>query len=305
MTRLDIQLSITSEVSINAGVRLPGTPGPMTYWKAPDGIRLAGDQWGNPEAPLVILLHGGGQTRHAWKKTGSNLAEGGYFAVAPDMRGHGDSDWSPEARYGADALVQDIRSIIAQLEKTRAILVGASKGGSIALRAVGQAHIDAAALVLVDIAPKVDEGSISKIFDFMGSHAGGFDKLEDVAAAISKFQPHRKSTGSLQGLAKNVRLGLDGKYRWHWDPRYGEIIKDRSDRQQVLEECARNLSIPTLLVRGGLSDVLSEEDARRFLGLCPHAEYVSITNAAHMVVGDRNDRFGKAVVEFLGRVVPV
>ena len=82
--------------------RLPGVPEPMHRWTAAEGVRLAGDSWGNPAGPLVILLHGGGQTRHAWKGAGETLGARGYHVVAFDARGHGDSDWSPTATYGDD-----------------------------------------------------------------------------------------------------------------------------------------------------------------------------------------------------------
>jgi non-heme chloroperoxidase len=80
---------------------------------------------------------------------------------------------------------------------------------------------------------------------------------------------------------------------------------DFTKREERLEECARSLNLPTLLVRGGLSDVLSEEGAQRFLELCPRAEYVNVAGAAHMVAGDRNDNFANAVIDFLQRTVPV
>jgi non-heme chloroperoxidase len=75
--------------------------------------------------------------------------------------------------------------------------------------------------------------------------------------------------------------------------------------RERLRECADTLTLPTLLVRGGLSDVLSEEGAQSFLAQCPHAEYVSVENAAHMVAGDRNDIFADSVIEFLSRAAPV
>ena len=110
----------------------------------------------------------------------------------------------------------------------------------------------------------------------------------------------------LDGLAKNVRLGDDGRYHWHWDPQaVGNRNVDLAQRQVRLEACARNLTLPTLLVRGGLSDVLTEEGANEFLGLCPQAEYVNVEGAAHMVAGDRNDIFSGAVLEFLSRMVPL
>jgi non-heme chloroperoxidase len=81
--------------------------------------------------------------------------------------------------------------------------------------------------------------------------------------------------------------------------------RDMEARTRRLEDCARALKLPVQLVRGGLSDVLSEEGAQAFLEMCPHAEYVNITDAGHMVAGDRNDVFATAVVDFLYRTVPV
>ena len=108
---------------------------------------------------------------------------------------------------------------------------------------------------------------------------------------------------SLDGLAKNVRLGSDGKFRWHWDPRYRAGSRNMQQREARLDACARRLSLPTLLVRGGLSDVLSEAGTRQFLAVCPHSEYVNVPSAGHMVAGDRNDVFGRSLIDFLGRAI--
>ncbi len=290
---------------MSAGKRLPGTPEPMHYWSGIGGIRIAGDSWGDPDGPLVILQHGGGQTRHAWKGAGETLGAAGYHAVAFDARGHGDTDWAQDGIYGSDAMVQDLKLVIAALGNRRPVLVGASMGGGTSLVAVGEDHVDATALVLVDIAPRIEKEGTDNIDAFMGQKPDGFESLEEVAAAIATYQPHRKRPSNLDGLAKNVRLGLDGKYHWHWDPRFRVGRHDLTTRQMRFEACARNLKLPTLLVRGGLSDLLSEDGARDFLTICPHSEYVNVTGAGHMVAGDRNDVFGTAVIEFLHRVVPV
>jgi non-heme chloroperoxidase len=171
--------------------------------------------------------------------------------------------------------------------------------------AVGEDHVDATALVLVDIAPRIELSGVDKIRTFMTQKPDGFDSLEEVADAIASYQPHRPRPRTLDGLAKNVRLGEDGKYHWHWDPKTRMREANFEAREARLEECARNLNLPTLLVRGGLSDVLSEEGAQRFLELCPRAEYVNVAGAAHMVAGDRNDNFANAVIDFLRRAVPV
>ncbi len=290
---------------MSAGRRLPSTPEPMHYWHGSDGLRLAGDAWGDPKGPLVLLQHGGGQTRHAWKGAGETLGTAGYYAVAFDARGHGDSDWDPAGQYGQDVMVADLQRLIADLGDRQPVLVGASMGGGTSLVAVGEGDVDALALVLVDIAPRIELVGVKKIQAFMSQKPDGFASLEEVADAIASYQPHRKRPTNLEGLGKNVRIGEDGRYRWHWDPRFRQGKRNIEQRQARLEECARNLSLPTLLVRGGLSDILSEEGAASFLELCPRAEYVNVEGAAHMVAGDRNDIFANAVIEFLRRTVPV
>ena len=277
----------------------------MHFWEGFGGLRLAGDSWGDPNGPLVLLQHGGGQTRHAWKGTAELLKTSGYFIVAFDARGHGDSDWASDGVYEQDVMVQDLKCVVTALGNRRPVLVGASMGGGTSLVAVGEDHIDATALVLVDIAPQIEAEGVGNIDAFMNQKPEGFSSLEEVAEAISKYQPHRKRPPNLDGLAKNVRLGTDGKYRWHWDPRFRTGHHDFDRRQKRLEGCAAKLTLPTLLVRGGLSDLLSENGAQAFLNLCPHSEYVSVADAAHMVAGDRNDIFSNAVIEFLSRVVPV
>jgi len=290
---------------MSAGRRLPSTPEPMHRWTGSGGVTIAGDSWGDPDGPLVVLLHGGGQTRHAWKGTGETLGRAGYHAVALDARGHGDSDWAPDGNYTQDAMVADLQAVLEALGDPRPVLVGASMGGGVSLVAIGEDHIDATALVLVDIAPRIEPEGVEKIGAFMTQKPEGFASLEEVAAAIASYQPHRPRPRQLDGLAKNVRLGDDGRYHWHWDPRFMGRQRDPAIREDRLEACAARLTLPTLLVRGGLSDILSEEGAQAFLQLCPHAEYVNVTGAAHMVAGDRNDIFANAVVDFLQRVVPV
>ncbi|MEM7407949.1 MAG: alpha/beta hydrolase [Pseudomonadota bacterium] len=289
---------------MSAGERLPGTPIPQHVWTGAGGVRIAGDTWGVPGNQLVVLQHGGGQTRHAWKGAGETLGEAGYHVVAFDARGHSDSDWAPEEHYGVEYMVQDLIAVVAALGSARPILVGASMGGGTSLVAVGEKHLEAAALVLVDMAPRLEPEGTAKIHAFMSQKPDGFDSLEEVAAAISNYQPHRKRPRTLDGLAKNVRLGADGKYHWHWDP-VRRNNRGMAQYRARLGAAADHLDLPTLLVRGGLSDVLSEEGAQSFLKQCPHAEYVNVQNAAHMVAGDRNDIFATSVIEFLQRTVPV
>jgi len=290
---------------MSAGERLPGTPVPMHRWDGHGGVSIAGDTWGDPDAQLVMLLHGGGQTRHAWKGAGETLGKSGYHAVAFDARGHGDSDWAATSEeYAPDCMVEDLACVAKALGSDRPILVGASMGGGTSLLSIGLDKVDAAALVLVDMAPRIEPKGSRKIQEFMNQKPDGFDTLEEVAEAIANYQPHRKRPRNLDGLAKNVRLGANGKYVWHWDPKRRAGQRINGDYRDRLSAAADTLSLPTLLVRGGLSDVLSEAGAQSFLQQAPHAEYVNVKNAAHMVAGDRNDIFADSVIEFLKRVAP-
>ena len=277
----------------------------MAFWNGANGVRIAADYWGSERGPPVILLHGGGQTRHAWKNAGEALGAAGYFAVAYDARGHGDSDWSPDGQYGLDPMIEDLRCVVDALGKGRPALVGASMGGVSSMAAVGEGRVDATALVLVDVAPRIEKEGVDRIAAFMGQKPEGFDSLEEIAEAISRYQPHRRRSNDLSGLAKNVRLAANGKYRWHWDPQIRARRIDIEERRRRLEACAPRLTLPTLLVRGGLSDLLTEEGVRDFLRLVPHSEYVNVRDAAHMVAGDRNDVFASAVIGFLARTVRV
>ena len=216
----------------------------------------------------------------------------------------GTSDWAPEDAYSLDDMVADLCCVIEALGDKHPILVGASMGGATSLVAVGEGKVDARALVLVDMAPKIEAQGRREIQAFMNQKPEGFDSLEEVAEAIANYQPHRKRPRTLDGLAKNIRLGKDGKYHWHWDPARRRAWREDDGRRERLSACADRLTLPTLLVRGGLSNVLSEEGAQSFLKQCPHAEYVRVENAAHMVAGDRNDNFAGAAIAFLERVVP-
>lgn len=274
------------------------------------GLRLAAEAAGDSTAVPVILLHGGGQTRHAWAGTAESLAGAGYYALTYDARGHGDSAWSEEGHYSADAFVADLHCVIDRLGRPP-VLIGASMGGLAALVALGEASPDSArALVLVDIAVRLERDGVSRVLDFMRQgQAEGFASLDEAADAIHQFNPHRPRRRGTEGLKKNLRLRANGRWYWHWDPRYLDgANRDRGGEALVQEErretAARCIRVPTLLVRGGMSDVLSAAGARALRDLIPQAELVDVTEAGHMVAGDRNDLFGDAVIDFLSRHAP-
>ncbi|MBF6158746.1 alpha/beta hydrolase [Nocardia cyriacigeorgica] len=263
------------------------------------GIELAADRYGPAEGPLVVFLHGGGQTRHSWKQTGAKLAATGMRVVTLDARGHGDSQWSAARDYRRETMVEDLIEVLGQLGGP-AVVVGASMGGITGLLATAVPGGDQiSALVLVDIVTRPEPEGVQRVLDFLGKHRDGFDSLDEVADAVAEYMPHRPRPDNTDGLRRNLRQ-RDGRWYWHWDP---DMLADRAeDPSEItgrMEEVARTLTIPVLLVRGLQSDVVSAEGAAAFQELVPHARMVEIGGAAHTAAGDDNDAFTDAVAEFI------
>ena len=269
-----------------------------------EGLHLAGDLWGNDADWPVLLMHGGGQTRYAWGDTARVLAEHGWKAISIDLRGHGDSEWALNGDYSFTAYAADCVAIADQLGQPP-VLVGASLGGVAAMLAEGGSdRVVSAGLVVVDITHRSNPEGIQRIRDFMSSGLEGFASLEDAAEAIAAYTPNRPKRMNPAGLMKVLRQRRDGRWYWHWDPQFlehGRTEVPREDFQALFEAALRNIRVPTLLVRGLLSDVVTEEGVQDFLEKIPGAKLADVGDAAHMVAGDQNDVFSQAVVEFLER----
>ena len=209
-------------------------------------VGLAADRWpGDGSRPAdVVLLHGGGQTRHSWKGTAERLAADGWGVVAVDLRGHGDSDWHPQQDYTLSGLVEDLLAVVALLD-VPPVLVGASLGGYTALAAAGENPVLASGLVLVDVVVNVEPAGVRRVREFMTARPDGFATLEEAAARIA---------------------------------------------------------IPTLIVRGLCSDVVSAAGVDDMLVRIPLAQVVEVATAGHMVAGDENDPFAAALAGFLDRL---
>ena len=282
-------------------------------FRGAEGLSLVADEWNNPDVtqqsgqefdssrPSVLMLHGGGQNRFSWKDTGQILASQGLHVVALDSRGHGDSDRSPAANYTVEALSADTCEVLRQIGRP-VVLVGASMGGLTGILAAQEAGPDSVQrLILVDVVPRYEKDGSARIRDFMFSHVHGFDSLEEAAEAVATYLPHRTKPRSTDGLKKNLRQ-RHGRWYWHWDPAF--LTKPDEDpfvRVDLLEQAAMNLSIPILLIRGKLSDVVSEEAVEDFLKKVPNAEFAELTGAGHTAAGDDNDAFSEVVVQFVLR----
>ena len=184
-------------------------------------------------------------------------------------------------------------------------IVGASMGGGTALFGVS-AGFRPRALVLVDIAPNVARSGMQRVRDFMASGLEGFASLEEAADAVAAYNPSRPRPQNTSGLKRNLRQRPDGRWYWHWDPGMLDIDIDeeRAKMARTFDSLGAGSAVPTLLVRGLQSDVVTEQTVEELRWRVPQMEIADVSGAGHMVAGDRNDAFNRAVIDFLIRHMP-
>ena len=272
------------------------------------GVRIVADRLGDPLAPAVVFLHGGGQTRRSWGRAAAAVAARGWQAITVDLRGHGESDWSKDGDYRVTSFAGDVIEVLRHLPP-RPVIVGASLGGFTAMLLAGELSPAAVrAVVLVDIVPNMDPSGATRIHSFMSDRmTSGFASLEEVADMIEEYNPNRRRPTDLDGLRTNLRR-RDGRWYWHWDPKFIDGTSARPpievtevDRMHGAIEAILRNNVPMLLVRGQMSDLVTKERADEFISRFPEIDFVDVGGAGHMVAGDRNDIFAGAVMEFLAR----
>lgn len=268
-----------------------------------DGVKLVADIGGRDNDTAIVLLHGGGQTRHSWTKAFNHLINSGHHVINFDARGHGDSDWSSSAAYSLADRANDLATIAAKL-KTPFVLVGASLGGATSIQAIYEG-LRPAALVLVDIVPEPEFKGINRIISFMREHQNGFASLEEAADAVAAYSTDRPCPRDPSGLQKNLRKRSDGRLYWHWDPL---ITKEKpSVHHEQIQRATQALvdldDMPVLLVRGLSSDVVSDASVAAFQARLPRLQVIDVAGAGHMVAGDKNDVFNEAIQKFIAQVL--
>jgi pimeloyl-ACP methyl ester carboxylesterase len=268
---------------------------------ADDGVLIVGDAAGDSGSSTIVLLHGAGQTRHSWDAARDALAASGYYVIAYDARGHGDSGWSADGMYSYALRASDLRSVLRGASEPVA-LVGASMGGITCLQSIIEG-LRPSALVLVDIVLRPDRRGVARIRDFMRANPSGFANIEEAADAVAAYNPNRPRSQNPGGLMRNLRQAADGRLYWHWDPRIlpPNLEDDMESMERLIEGVRIAPKQPTLLVRGARSDVVSEASVSDFRELMPGIEVHDVAAAGHMVAGDSNDRFNKAILRFLDR----
>jgi non-heme chloroperoxidase len=265
-----------------------------------DGLTLTGEAFGDPAAAPVLFFHGGGQSRAAWLGSARTVGQAGFHGIAFDLRGHGDSDWAPDGDYLLDAFARDIERLIERFDR-EVTLVGASRGGQAALVG-GSRHPDRVRLImLADVAPLMRDDGVDGIRKFFAEGASGFASLDEAADSLSRHLGQSR-IGDAHRLARAMRLDPAGRWHWRWDPATGkrEFLNPPSEGEAVLSAAARVTS-PVVLVRAGLSHLVTDEGVARFHELAPQLEVITAPGVGHMFTADRNDAFAAHLLDQLGR----
>jgi pimeloyl-ACP methyl ester carboxylesterase len=266
-------------------------------WVADDGVALAAEEVLASNDASVLFAHGFGQTRQSWSGAQSALASEGIGSIAWDMRGHGESGRNPEAlQYKAEQFAEDVYLASKQF-KQKPLLVGASMGGLTGMMAQAQ-HEAFSALVLVDVTPRWEIAGVARIMAFMNAFPDGFDSYEHAADVIANYLPQRRERKNSKQL-KFLLREHQGRFYWHWDPRMlSEFVENSEHLQDGIRKAARQIKVPTLLISGGKSDIVSTQTVADFLQLVPHAQHHYLPDATHMVAGDDNDAFNDILLNF-------
>lgn len=285
-----------------AGVEVPEVVLPEDRDIKVGNLRLHYLDWGNPDRPPLVFLHGGALTAHTWDVVCLAL-RADYHCLALDQRGHGDSDWAED--YSNESHSEDIRGFIEQLGIDATVLIGQSMGGLNSIVYAGRGGKGLRGLVVVDVGPELNLGGTRRIGDFLQSTPES-ESLDAFIEKAMKFNPRRNPTLLRRSLMHNLRKQPNGKWSWKWDPN-----RMRSNSGQLQDHIAgmrrlwthvEKIGCPTLVLRGANSDVFSDNNAEKFAGSLTNGRWVRIPDAGHTVQGDNPRAMVGVLREFLNEL---
>jgi non-heme chloroperoxidase len=267
------------------------------------GININFLEWGDDAKPPLLLLHGGGQSAYTWHRVATNFAPQ-YHVVAPDARGHGDSDWSPDGLYGGDRFREDVRELVRILGFDKFVLIGMSMGGMTSLSYAGTYGDTLRGLVLVDIAPDVNVTGRDRIMGFLLGRES-FESLDDAVEYAHAFNPRRSREALAQTLPQNLRERPDGTLAWKWDPACFNFNRSEQPTRfggDDLWQAAARIPCPSLVVHGKQSDILTRDNGERLAAAIPAGAYIAVDGSGHSVQGDNPNSLSDVLATFLDSI---
>jgi pimeloyl-ACP methyl ester carboxylesterase len=248
-----------------------------------NGLALHYLEWGEAAAPPIVCVHGYTSSAQAFSALARHLHDR-FRILALDVRGHGESAWSPGGAYQYADQAGDLAAFVDQLRLEKFVLIGTSMGGIIAMAYAAEHAARLSGLVINDIGPEPEAGT-QRITQMVGNRPDDFATLEDAIAyrrAISPITAARSIEDQHELALGVLRQRADGKWVWKMDPAYiRQRVERGAPRRPPLWPALQSLPCPTLVVWGMDSDVLSEAQARRMAEMLPRGELVSVPGVGH------------------------
>lgn len=289
-------------LSLHQAARQKGVPFTLENEPADRQLRVNGMnfhylEWGTAGQPLILMLHGGSQQAHSWDFVSLPLSEH-YHILALDQRGHGDSDWADGGDYSIEAHQSDIDGFVAALGLRDFHLIGHSMGGRNSYIWASRHPGMLRSLVIVDTGPVAQARGRNRIQNFR-ELPDELDSFEEFAARVQEYTG-RSREQTLGALQYSIRQRADGKWSWKYD----KLLRTPGRQSPAWSEeqlwaAVSKIDCPTLVVRGGNSDIFAAATMAEMARVIPHCATVTVPDAGHLVAGDNPSDFLAAVRGFL------
>ena len=282
------------------GVRFANDNAPQDKFVTANGMRFHYLEWGSAANPPMLLLHGFAQTCHSWDFVALGFSDD-YRVIVLDQRGHGDSDWAADGDYSPETQQNDISAVVREIGLEDFTLMGLSMGGRNSFTYAANNPDRVRALVIVDAGPQNMQQGTQNIRNFV-QQDDELDSIDAFVERVLKYNPRRAPEQIRGSIMHNLKQLPNGKWTWKYDKRLrrpGRRMGSDPETEKRLWGYLEALQCPTLLVRGGASDIIAMDTADRMHAVIPNSQLATIEGAGHLVMGDSPAGFQRAVTEFL------
>jgi pimeloyl-ACP methyl ester carboxylesterase len=297
---MDDEFTLLEDNAAEAGLAWHGRPAvERRFADVGGGRRVSALAWGS-SPPELVLLHGGAQNAHTWDTVALAL---GRPLVAVDLPGHGHSDWRADGDYTIENMATDVTVVMRSLAPGARFLVGMGLGSPVAVLVTARHPELVDRLALIDsgggpspagAAPRQSKAGATVTEFVTGQQT--FPTFDEMLARTVRYNVNRSERSLRRGVTHNAKQLEDGTWTWRWDPAHTRSTRDFS----VLTEAYAALQVPVTLIRGELSDIVTDEGAAAFIEAHPGSRLVTIAGAGHGVQGDRPLELASALSEILG-----
>ena len=277
-------------------------PEPTSHLVTIDGLTHRYLQWGDEDAPPILMLHGLRSYARTWAPVADALA-GSHRIIAPDFRGRGESFWDPQRDYFTNRYVADVENLVALLGLTRFSIVGHSMGGTVGYAYAARHFDQVQALIVEDIGPgsSTSTAGADRILREMANTPADFESIDAVRAYWRAIRPDITDDALASRIEQTVRQAAGGRWEWKLDMAGIAAARQSGDPAGSVDlwACVESLHCPTLVIRGARSDFLPAQTCTEMAERQPLLRCAEVADAGHYVHDDNPRAFIELVREFL------